>query len=79
MRVGNQPEKLVAMLGNNKNIAVIANAMDYLNDPTERKQRVEQSINEMTGIGLDAEEVDLRIFLHVMLLVYQKIGSLNSN
>jgi len=62
LRVGNQPEKLVAMLGNNKNIAVIANAMDYLNDPTERKQRVEQSINEMTGIGLDAEEVDLRIF-----------------
>jgi len=63
-RIGNRSEKLVEMFGNNKKIAVIANAMDYLDDLVERKQRVQQSIAELTDLNLDAEEVDLREFFN---------------
>lgn len=63
-RIGNQAEKLVGLFGENKRVVVIANAMDYLNDPMERKQRVQQSIDELTDLGLSAEEIDLREFFN---------------
>lgn len=58
-RLGNSSEKLVKLLSDNKRIAVIANAMDFV-DNLQRKESTEQSIIEIRNIGLLPEEIDLR-------------------
>jgi len=58
-RLGNNPEKLVGLLSNNKKIAVIANAMDFVDDSL-REEKVGESIMELENLGLFPEEIDLR-------------------
>lgn len=60
-QLGNEPEKLVALIGDNKRAAVICNAIDSLSD-IEREERVERELNAMKGLGLQPEEVDLRSY-----------------
>ncbi len=59
-KVGNQSQKLVGMFGVNKKVAVIANAMDFIADKTERQKAVQTEIDALKQLGLHGEEVDLR-------------------
>ena len=58
-RLGNNPEKLLELFSDNKKVAVIANAMDYVGS-LEREESVRNSIMELKNLGLLPEEVDLR-------------------
>lgn len=58
-QLGNEPEKLTALIGDNKRTAVICNAIDSLRG-TEREERVDRELNALKGLGLQPEEVDLR-------------------
>jgi len=58
-RLGNNPEKLVNLFSDNKKVAVIANAIDFVDD-FQRKESTKQSITELRNLGLFPEEIDLR-------------------
>lgn len=58
-KIGNFPDKLINLLGNNKNVVVIANALDD-KTPEYRSLRVKKEIEMLKGIGLNPIELDLR-------------------
>jgi dipeptidase E len=58
-RLGDHPERLVALLPASPRVAVIANAID--NEPAElRVEKVAAELTWLTGLGLRTEELDLR-------------------
>jgi len=59
-RLGDHPEQLVNLVGSNKKVAVIANSIDFGNDPARRKAGVQREIDDLTKLGLQPEELDLR-------------------
>ncbi|MDP2585544.1 MAG: Type 1 glutamine amidotransferase-like domain-containing protein [Candidatus Levybacteria bacterium] len=62
-RLGNNPEKLMELFSDNKNVAVIANAMDFVGN-SEREESVRNSIVELENLRLLPEEVDLRDYFN---------------
>lgn len=58
-QVGNETDKLKALVGSNKRVAVICNAIDSA-DEAARIERVERELTAMSNLGLEPEEVDLR-------------------
>lgn len=59
-RLGDDPEKLLGLVGNNKKVAIIPNALDFSNDIDRRNAGVQREIDDLNNLGLQAEEVDLR-------------------
>jgi dipeptidase E len=59
-RIGDHADKLVDMVGVNKKVAVIANALDCYDDLERRKAGIQREIDDLTALGLQPEEVDLR-------------------
>ena len=59
-RLGDNPDALVNLVRNNKKVAVIANAMDFLTDEAGRKESAEMEIRDLEILGFEPEEVDLR-------------------
>lgn len=59
IRFGNQAELLQELLGEQAKIGVIANARDY-NDVAERAQGVQELLGDLTSLGFEPHEVDLR-------------------
>ena len=58
-RLGNNPNQLSELFSDNKNVAVIGNAMDFVDD-LQRKEKIRQSILEIKNLGLFPGEIDLR-------------------
>jgi dipeptidase E len=58
-RLGDHPERLVALLPPSARVAVICNAVDT-EDPEIRREKVADEITWLTELGLHAEELDLR-------------------
>ena len=58
-QLGSEPKKLVALVGPNKKVAVICNAIDGLNT-ADRDERLRREITAMTNLGFLPEELDLR-------------------
>ncbi len=58
-RLGNQPDKLPALVGENKRTAIVVNAQDA-KTPESRAEQVQQEIRNLTALGLKPEELDLR-------------------
>lgn len=59
-RLGDNPEKLVNLVGANKKVAVIPNALDFSNEIDRRNAGVQREIDDLNNLGFEAEEVDLR-------------------
>lgn len=58
-KLGPKPELLLNLVGDNKNVCVIANALD--DKPLEhRKDRVNKEMHQMKKLGLNPVELDLR-------------------
>jgi dipeptidase E len=58
-KLGNNPEEMLPLIGDNKRTAIIANAQD--SKPADsRAERVLQEIESLTALGLQPEELDLR-------------------
>lgn len=60
--LGNTPAKLAEMVGNNKTIAIIPNALDVYTDIPRRIAGIEQEKKDLQHIGLLPEELDLRLY-----------------
>lgn len=58
-KFGNFTNELVKLIGENKRVAIIMNALDY-GDPVRVKKSLEDQISTFKSIGLDAEGLDLR-------------------
>ena len=58
--LGNNPQKLVDMVGKNKETVVISNALDFLTDISRRNESAERELNDLRELGLEPEEFDLR-------------------
>jgi dipeptidase E len=58
-RIGNRPDELLKLLAGRRRTALILNADDYKGDE-ERAASLQREIDELTGIGLEPVEVDLR-------------------
>lgn len=57
--LGDNPEKLIELVGTTKKVAVICNASD-LKTVEERKEKVKEEFDHLIEIGLLPEELDLR-------------------
>jgi dipeptidase E len=73
-RLGNEPQKLAELFSDNKNIAVIGNAMDFVDDLT-RKEKIEDSFAELKNIGLIPEEIDLRNYFEKQNELNKKLNN----
>ncbi len=63
-RLGDNPEKLVDLVGMNKRVAVIPNALDFSTDIPRRNEGVQREIDDLNKIGFQAEEIDLRKYFN---------------
>jgi dipeptidase E len=59
-RLGDHPEKLLNLVGPNKAVAVIPNALDSSDEEDIKKAGIQREIDDLTKLGLHAEELDLR-------------------
>jgi dipeptidase E len=60
-RLGDHPDRLLDLVGDDRRTAVVCNAIDGL-DEGERKERVEAEVAALGDLGMDAEELDLRAY-----------------
>jgi dipeptidase E len=58
-RLGDHPERMIAMLPPAARVAVVCNSIDT-EDPAVRRDKVADEITWLTGLGLRPEELDLR-------------------
>lgn len=58
-KLGNKPDELPALVGDNKRTAIIMNSQDA-KTPESRAERLQQEIDALTALGLQPEELDLR-------------------
>ena len=58
--LGNHPQELVKLIGDNKKIAIIGNAGDHFGNKKERRESIQRQITSLSGIGLIPQEIDLR-------------------
>jgi dipeptidase E len=56
-RIGNYPQRLIGLMGDNKKACVIANAVDHKDG---RQERLQKEIDDLNKLGFQAEELDLR-------------------
>jgi dipeptidase E len=59
-RLGNVPEKLKEMVGENKKAAIIHNSLDHSTDFERLKKSKADEANDLLGLGFEPEELDLR-------------------
>ncbi|GAB2658335.1 Type 1 glutamine amidotransferase-like domain-containing protein [Kribbella swartbergensis] len=59
-RLGDHPERLVALLPPAARVAVVCNSIDA-EDPAVRREKVADEITWLTELGLQPEELDLRV------------------
>lgn len=57
--LGNKPEEMIPLIGDNKRTAIIMNAQDN-SLPKARAERLQREIENLTSLGLQPEELDLR-------------------
>jgi dipeptidase E len=56
--LGNKPEEMLPLIGNNKRTAIIMNAQDNTL-PENRAERLQREIDGLTSLGLQPQELDL--------------------
>ena len=59
-KLGNNVQKLRKIIPKNKKTAYVPNALDYSDDLERRKASEAFDVNELSGVGLDVEVLDLR-------------------
>lgn len=57
--LGNHPQKFTELFSDNKRVAVISNALDFI-DESYRKESTQRQLDALLEINLDPEEIDLR-------------------
>ena len=74
-RLGNETDKLVSMVQENKRAAVIFNALDFSCDLERKRSTINRELNGLAELGLDlSEEFDLRPYFGKPELLKEKIS-----
>ena len=60
--LGNDGDRLVSMLPANRKAAVIFSALDFSDDAERKQATVDREIEQLAGLGLEAEALDLRSY-----------------
>ena len=60
--LGNESDKLISMLSDNKRAAVIFNALDSSGDAERKLAAVNREIEILAGLGIEAVGFDLRLY-----------------
>jgi len=72
--LGNKPDELVSLMGSNKEVLIINNAQDIF--PKEStKDRLDQNITLFNELGLNAKELDLRVYFNKEEELEEKLSS----
>jgi len=73
-KIGNKPEELVRLVGNeNKKVAIINNAIDYTNAES-RLESLTKQLESISSLGFIPEEVDLRNYFNKEKELQEKIS-----
>lgn len=59
---GNEPQKLAELVGDNRKIGIIPNALDQYTDLERRKASLQREADGLSQIGLNPEVIDLRSY-----------------
>jgi dipeptidase E len=59
-QLGDHPEELAKLFGDNKKIGLISNAQDFSTDTERLKQGQREQLDNLSSIGLKPEVIDLR-------------------
>ena len=59
-RLGNEADKLVSMVQENRRTAVIFNALDFSCDLERKQSTINRELNDLAELGLGPEKFDLR-------------------
>lgn len=73
-RLGNKTDELVSLLGDNKKVAIIPNALDFSTDIERRKKSQQREFEDLQNIGLQPEELDLRSYFDKQDSLKEKIA-----
>lgn len=73
-RLGNETNKLVSMVQENRRAAVIFNALDFSSDLERKQSTINRELNDLAELGLDPEEFDLRPYFGNPELLKEKIA-----
>ena len=76
-RLGNEAQKLAEMVGRGNKIAVIGNAMDFVDEET-RKDQLQENFDELRQIGLEPIEIDLRDYFDKSEELEAKMNEFNA-
>lgn len=60
--LGNEADKLVSMVPENKRTAVIFNALDFSSDFERKRASINREVTVLAQLGLEPEEFDLRLY-----------------
>ncbi len=63
-KIGDNPQLLADLIGNNKKIAIIPNALDIYTDLVRREASLQREKYSLTQIGLQSEELDLKKYFN---------------
>lgn len=72
-RLGNKTDELVSLIKNNRKVAVIPNALDFSTDLDRRAKSQQREFEDLQGIGLEPEELDLREYFNKQSELIKKI------
>ena len=72
-KIGNNPQALAELIGENKRIAIVPNALDVYTDMERRAKNLEAEKKTLVQIGLAPEELDLRVYFGKPEDLYNKL------
>lgn len=84
-KIGNNPQLLADLIGVNKKIAIIPNALDVYTDISRREASLQREKDSLIQIGLQPEELDLRKYfnkpkdLKIKINVYGAVWVMGGN
>jgi len=77
-KFGDQPQQLADLIGPNKNIAIIPNALDVYPDGLRKQTGLQAEVDGLTKLGLQPEIVDLKVYFHKSDLLATKLSQFGS-
>ena len=77
-KFGDQPQQLANLIGLNKKIAIIPNALDIYPDGQRKQVGLQAEVDGLIQIGLEPEIVDLKLFFGRQDLLGEKLKDFGS-
>lgn len=76
-KIGNQPERLLALFSDNKKVGYIPNALDFSQaDPKRREKHIESDMQDLIDNGFQVELLDLKEYFNKKDNLREKLQSL---